>query len=472
MTALAPAPGARHGVAPPPAASSSADRRRRRAARRDGWRDTLEATAWLAGTGAVALALASGTLDVTTPAGTLITLGRLTGMAASTLILTQLVLIARIPAVERAVGHDRAARVHGRLGRLGFLVILAHAALLIAGYAMSAGAGVLDQTWQFVVGYGTPMLLASVGLLVLIAVVVTSYAAVRRRWQYETWHAVHVFSYLAVGLSVPHQLTDGSTFRAMGFAWWYWVVLWSVAAGGLLVFRVGRPLARHLRHRLTVAFVDPLPDGSTVIAMRGRRLGALHARPGQFLLFRFLERDIWGQAHPYSLSRAPREEWLRITVKPLGDHSARLASIRPGTRVMVEGPLGTFTDRERAGGPVVLAGAGIGIAPIVAMLDGAELERGRCTVIVRASSAADAPHLDEVMAFAEQRGFAVHVLLGPRGDGWTPAAQPVRLRDLVPDLADADVYACGPEPWVGALLDEAEQEGVPRDRLHTEAFAW
>ncbi|WP_062529028.1 ferredoxin reductase family protein [Demequina rhizosphaerae] len=472
MTAVAPRTPARRAPAPHRYVDPTVRDRRERAAGRSRRKDTLEAAAWLAGVGGVSFMLASGSVDVTSVAGLLITLGRIAGIAASTMIMAQLILIARIPLVEQAIGHDRAARVHSQLGRIGFLVIIAHIVLLVAGYAMPTQTGLLAQTWDFVVGWGGPMFMASVGFVVLCAVVITSYAIVRSRWRYENWHAVHVFSYVAVGLSIPHQLTDGESFMSMGVAWWYWVVLWTVAVGGLLAYRVVRPLARFLRHDIRVAAVGTLPDGSTVVAMHGRRLRKLGARGGQFLLFRFLQAGMWGQAHPYSLSRTVRDGWMRITVKPLGDGSSALRTLKPGTRVMVEGPLGIFTDESRSGDHLVLAGAGVGITPVLALLEAADIRPGGCTVIVRAHSEAEIPHLDEFRELAAARGAALHVLVGRRGDGWAPAAFPTRLAQLVPSIAGADVYACGPQPWVDAVLDDAAAAGVPDDRRHAEEFAW
>ncbi|WP_062377182.1 ferredoxin reductase family protein [Demequina pelophila] len=446
--------------------------RRRRAAALERRRETAFALGWLAGTGTIAFMLASGTVDVTTVPGFLTTLGRLAGIVASTTILCQLILIGRIPWVERYVGHDKAARLHGQLGRMGFLFILAHLVFIVTGYALSTRSGVLDQAWSLVVDYGGPMFLAWAGFILLTAVVVTSLALMRSRWSYEDWHVVHLFAYVAIGFSVPHQFTDGSTFREMGWGWWYWLVLWTVAVGGLLVFRVIRPLVLLRRHDLRVAALDRLADGSIVVTMSGRDLTRLGPRPGQFLLFRFLDRERWAQAHPYSLSRAPLDGWLRITVKPLGDGSAGLANLRVGTRVMVEGPLGTMTEDSRAGDHLVLAGAGVGITPVLALLEGAAYRPGECTVIVRASSIAEAPHLDEIRAIATARGARLYELIGHRGASWGAAGAEAPLPVLVPEIAGADVYACGPEAWADALLAEARACGVSEDRLHREEFVW
>src|SRR4029079_17305800 len=117
-----------------------------------------------------------------------------------------------------------------------------------------------------------------------------------------------------------------------------------------------------------VARVAEEAPGVVSILLRGRRLDRLPVAGGQFFQWRFLRGGLWWQAHPYSLSAAPAGDFLRITVKDLGDHSAGLAALAPGTRVAIEGPYGSFTsdtaERER----LLLVGAGVGTAPVLALL--------------------------------------------------------------------------------------------------------
>lgn len=439
---------------------------------RSRWRDGLEALGWLSGIGAIGFLLASGTADFSTGAGLFIALGRIAGIIASTMIMVQMVLASRAPIVERVVGHDRALAAHGRLGRIGFFVLSAHVVLVVLGYAGRSHIGLVDQSVQFALHFGGPMTAGVLGFGVLCLVIVTSLVAVRARWRYETWHAVHLFSYAAIALTIPHQFLNGTTFAAGGAATWYWAVLWSVSIGLFVIWRLLRPLARFFRHNIRVADVHGLPDGSTVVTVSGRNLRKLYARPGQYFLWRFLSRDLWDEAHPYSLSRAPLDKWLRITVGSAGDYSAALARLRPGTRVMLEGPLGVFHEQTRVGRRLVLAGAGVGIAPILAMLEGASFAPGECTVILRASRIEEMVHLTEIKALADRRGATVYGFLGPRGFGWTPRDQPATLAELVPGIRDADIYVCGPEPWTRAVMKDARRAGVPEAALHHELFAW
>lgn len=440
------------------------------------WRDTLESIFWLSGVGAVSLMLAAGA-PIGSVADALTTIGRATGIVAATMMMVQLLVIARIPVIERRVGHDRAALLHGRLGRIGFIVMAAHVITLVLGYGARVQSGWWDQAWTFALHFGNEMTLAVIGFWLLIAVVVTSLAAVRRRWRYERWHAVHLLTYVVIGVSIPHQFVNGTTFsgNAMSatdtFARWYWAVLWTLSIGGFLVYRLLRPVWHLLRHRITVAKVERNPDGTISVWMTGRRLQRMHPRAGQFFMWRFLAPGMWTEAHPFSLSRSPRGDVMRITVKPVGDHTAAMADLLPGTKVMAEGPLGRFTAHHRRAHGTVLAGAGSGIAPIVAILEDLD-SSGPIVVFLRARTASEIPHLEEIRELAQDRGATLYLLEGRRSDDWLPKGLAASMTQLAPATAASDIYVCGPEAWATAVMDEARACGAPEEHLHREEFTW
>jgi ferredoxin-NADP reductase len=99
------------------------------------------------------------------------------------------------------------------------------------------------------------------------------------------------------------------------------------------------------------------------VYIRGKRLDELRAEPGQFFRWRFLTRDLAWAANPYSLSAPVRPDLIRITVKNSGRHSSALRRLRPGTRVIAEGPYGALTAGRRRRRKVLLLAGGVGITP-------------------------------------------------------------------------------------------------------------
>src|SRR5207247_9639858 len=96
----------------------------------------------------------------------------------------------------------------------------------------------------------------------------------------------------------------------------------------------------------------------------GRNLGRLHASPGQYFRWRFLTPGAWHLAHPYSLSEEPGGQSLRITVRIGGPHTSMLTRLRPGTRVVAEGPCGGLVAAAGWAGPVTLIAGGGGLTPL------------------------------------------------------------------------------------------------------------
>ncbi|WP_347405358.1 ferric reductase-like transmembrane domain-containing protein [Micromonospora sp. WMMD980] len=158
----------------------------------------------------------------------LTSLGRLTGLLSADLMLIQVVLMARVPLLERRFGQDRIARWHRLTGFTSFHLLLAHVLLTVLGYAGTARQGMLAETWDLVVTY-PGMLLATAALALLVLVVVTSVRAARRRLRYESWHLLHLYAYLGVALALPHQLWTGADFLASPLARAYWWTVYLLA---------------------------------------------------------------------------------------------------------------------------------------------------------------------------------------------------------------------------------------------------
>lgn len=416
-----------------------------------------------------------GITDLGSWASGLTSVGRLTGLWSADLLLVQVLLMSRLPPLEHAFGRDRLARIHRIIGFVSFDLMLAHIVTIIVGYASAQWRQVPATTWDLITTYGG-VLLSLAGTVCLVMVVVTSIKKARRRLRYESWHLIHLYAYLGVALALPHQLWTGQEFLQSPGATLYWWSLWIAAAGAVLVWRVVLPLTRSLRHGLQVTSVVRESSDVVSVYLTGRRIDRLPLRAGQFLNVRFLDGPGWSRANPFSLSAAPDGRSLRITAKALGEGSSRLAHLRPGTRAMIEGPYGRLTSRARTQPRVLLAGAGVGITPIRALAEGLDYARGEAVLLQRFTAE---PLFDaELRVLESEKGLRVLALPGPRphpDSVFGAAAGPDEFQALqywVPDVAERDVFLCGPIAWTTGVEQLLAEAGVPADHVHTESFGW
>lgn len=391
----------------------------------------------------------------------------MTGLIGSYLFLIVVLLAGRIPFLERTLGQDRLTRWHRLTAPWALVLIAAHGALITAGYAQTARTGVLHQFGTLLTTY-PGILTATAGFALLVLAGFSSARIARSRMKYETWWAVHLYTYLALALSFSHQLATGAPFIANPLARVFWTGLWVGTAGVVLLYRVLLPLWRSVLHRLEVVSVAPAGPGAVSVVLRGRHLQHLPISGGQFCQLRILKRSLWWQAHPYSISALPAGPYLRFTIKAIGDHSRSLAKLRPGTRIAIEGPYGAFTADSMRTEKVVLIGAGVGVTPLRAMLEDLP-GRADPVVITRASDRDGLLLGDEIRELTAQRGGRLHELLGRREE---IALSPRALHHLIPDIAKRDLFICGPPSFTATVRRAARALGVPEEQVHHEEFAF
>jgi predicted ferric reductase len=401
------------------------------------------------------------------PGGWLIALGRLFGFTGTYLMLIMVLLIARLPWLERTVGQDRLVRWHRRIGPWPIVLISLHVVSITLGYAQMTKSGPLHQLWVFLTHY-PDMLAAMVAFGLILMAGFSSIRIARQKMRYETWWIVHLYTYLALALAFAHQIVTGVVFLGHPLTRAFWIVIWAGTAGVVVTSRIVFPIVRNYRLQLRVADVIEEGPGIYSLTVSGKNLSRLAVSGGQFFQWRFLTRELWWHSHPYSLSALPRPPFMRVTVKGLGDQSSAVAHLRPGTRVFVEGPYGTFTRHARTTNRVVLIGAGVGITPLRALLEDLPGDVD-VSVVIRASSPADVVHRDELEALVQLRKGTFHELVGSRGEVRFDASA---MRKLLPRLAQSDVYVCGPSGFTDHVVASALKLGVPRARIHFEAFTF
>lgn len=222
------------------------------------------------------------------------------------------------------------------------------------------------------------------------------------------------------------------------------------------------------------------PDVVSFVLRPGDGRPAGSFRPGQYVSVQVELADGARQIRQYSLSAAPgRPDW-RISVKrvrgtagPDGEVSSWLHEhAHPGDTLTVSMPFGDLVLPE-GDGPLLLASAGIGNTPVLAMLDHLTCTGPDRRVVnvhadrTPADHAHREEHLDRVRALPDCR---LHLWYeSPGGEAPEAAARRADLGDL--DLPeDLTAYLCGPLPFMRAVRGDLLRRGVPAERIHYEVF--
>ena len=453
--------------------------RRRSANRRSRQRggDLLIGAFWTSVAASVALWIAAGGLRrMPDTGGVLLAVGIVSGLVATDLLLVMLVLAARVPFIDRAIGQDSAIAFHRRLGTPAMALLVAHLVFVVTGYAVIEPSSPVAEAITLVAA-GADLTAAYGAFAIIVLVVVTSVVgAIRRRMPYEAWYLVHLLAYVGVLLAVPHELEQGDVLALGTPERLYWAALYAFAFGALALCRVVLPAVKSLRHGLRVTWVEHVAPDAVSIHMVGRDLGRLRASGGQYATWRFWSWRTWWHAHPVSFSSVPTDTIARITVRTLGAGTRRLADVRPGTFVSVAGPYGVFTERARAAPYLAIVAAGIGITGARSLLEDSTLRPGEASVVLRASDERQRYLWAEVVDLVRERGATLLTMTGHRPLGvatWMSASALDNGLDLVrlfPRLHQSDLYVCGAPAWADLVIADARRLGVPRDRIHVERF--
>ena len=227
--------------------------------------------------------------DFTSLYASLASFSRLSALVGTYLAIVGIFLVARIPWVERGVGHDRLVTWHRKLGPWSLYLIGAHVLLILVGFAGQDSIPLYKEMWQFLTLYEW-MWFALAGFFLMILAGVTSYKKARAKMSYETWWIVHVLTYFAMAASFMHQIVNGSMFVGHPLNRFFWTALYVVMGASVLYWRIGLPLVRSLRHNIKVDRVVIEGPGVVSVIMRGRKLHNLSAQGGQFFSWRFLEK--------------------------------------------------------------------------------------------------------------------------------------------------------------------------------------
>lgn len=396
-------------------------------------------------------------------------IGRLLGLLGMCAILTQLILIGRIRFIEELWGHDRMNRIHRIVGYSILGLFVGHGVLLGWGYSLLGNKNFIDQNIDFIQNW-PDVLNALLGILLFAIIITLSVPGIRRRLRYETWYFAHLFMYLAISMVFDHQTNAGDFVGNPQFTV-FWQTLVYTIVGFLIIYRFVRPLYLLVIHRFHIEKVVPENDTVNSLYITGERMNTFKWKPGQFAHIRIFAKGFWTESHPFSISVAPNGTYMRFTPKAIGDFTKKVSQVPQGSLVLIDGPLGHFTEDAAKTDDFVFIAGGIGITPIRAMLQALAHESKKMTLIWAVTHEEDLVFMNELPHLTKN----IHIFVSKGAH--TPEYQEGRLnteviQELVPDIKMKDVYLCGPLLMMEMVRKSLYELNVPNTQIHFEKFSY
>jgi predicted ferric reductase len=400
----------------------------------------------------------------------LVSIGALFGLYAMFAFITQYILMSGIAPLERPFGLDRLIRLHHVNGFLGWGLLFGHIPLILLGYGQSSGLPMLAQLRELM-GVLPYVTLAVIADILLQVVFVSSIVIVRRRLRYEWWRTTHFLVYGVFILAFWHQLANGQELLVYPWLRRYWIVLFILALVSVAWRRYARPMVLYARYRFRVSKVTHEVSGVTSVYVTGRNLETFHYQAGQFAFWYFWQRGFRTQKHPFTISSSPSDPYLRLSAKAIGDYSAQLPELAKDTPVFINGPYGRFTTAVQAQPKRLFIAGGIGITPIRSML-GAGRQPGDI-LLYSARTPTDLAFYKEIESWRQQ-GLQVGYFVGEKA-GLQPHMRLAQIdaasiQKAAPDVAQRDVWLCGPPAMMDAIEKALVTLCVPKRQIHTERF--
>ncbi len=424
---------------------------------------------WL---GMYALALAGPLVliairDEAAPRPFIFELGSALGIAALSLLALQLVLPARLPLLS-AIGAEVAVRLHRRLADIMIAVVAAHvAAVMVADPSRLQLLQFFGEPWRAQAAIGS--------VAALTALMITSIVRRRVRLSYVWWRVIHLLlGALALVLAVVHTIGVGR-YLMSGPAEWTLIALTVAGLGAIVVMR-SRRLRRGSVRPYAVERVVTEQGGAVTLELRADGHGGQRFIPGQFAWLKLPDLRASLAEHPFSYSSSAEAfDRPSFTMKTQAGFSAKAAGFDPGTRLLVDGPHGSFRPRATSTGTLLIAG-GIGITPSMSILRTAA-DRGelRPYLLVYGARSLDGVTFSaDLEALRQRMNLTIVLVLSSPPPDWVGERGRINAgvldRHLPADVRGWQFMVCGSGPFVDGAMEALEAVGVPGERVHAERF--
>lgn len=377
------------------------------------------------------------------------------GAIAFLLMTTSIFLATRLKVAEDFFGGlDRMYQVHKYCGIIAGTLVLFH----FFGVPKELPSNIDPILFPLVPS-------APLGMGALILLVLSLAITLNRKIPYHRWRMPHKAMGLVYFLVIGHFMTAPAIFfERFNYSGLILIAAAIIGVASYLYSIFG--MNKKTGNLYKIEAVNELERATElVLSPIGEKLKFI---PGQFAFLEIQDKG-WNEPHPFTISSSSNDDNLHFTLKVLGDWTRKIRDkLEAGGEVIVRGPYGRF-DSAKAGNKQVWLAGGIGITPFLSKLRSIDKNDPReIMLIYGVREQKEALFLDELKKLTKALPKTKIVLL-ESNKGQFAKVQMMKSNLKLP-LASYNFFLCGPKTMLNGVMKDLKNEGVPRDKIHSEAF--
>lgn len=386
-------------------------------------------------------------------------LGGISGYVVIVFMSFNFILAARFRIIENILTSlDKLFRIHKWTGILGFSFAMNHVLFLA-----------LDNITNFF-SYYIPILdnvlYKNIGMLALYSLFVIIMLARANFLPYHIWKFIHSFMGVPFIIAGIHIYLVSSVYAFLPAQIWlgFWLIVGIISyVYAVFLFEIIGP-----GFTSKILKVEKLKDITNIYIQRPQYFNFV---AGQFAFIKLFDKNISQEPHPYTISSSPFDDYIRFSIKGLGDWSSKVGNVTVGSKVKIIGPYGHFNvTRLKPSKKQVWIAGGIGVTPFLSMAK-SESNLKTCediTFIYSCKNQGDAVFNEEIQSYEAIDKNIKFISHCSDDSGFLTADY---ILDLVNnDLNDTIFLFCGPRPMTRGLIKQLKEKGVKDDRFAFEYF--
>ncbi len=415
---------------------------------------------------------------------TLLTFGRLAGLVGFMLYAINLVLSIRRRWLENLFGGlNRVYIAHHLTGGLALVFLLFHPVFLAFRYIelqtlatiKDAASFLLPRAIHFDASYYEVQDAIAInnGIIAFLGMVVLLFITFFVKLPYRIWVFTHKFLGVAFVFAGLHTIMIVSDVYHDPFLKIY-IIAWTIIGLAAYVYRslLGNMFVRRLPYKVISCGVLP---GNVVHVFLEPVHKGIDFKPGQFVFVRFLwsESDnITQEAHPFSIASSPNEpnSQLRLYMKALGDFTASLKNLKPGTIAEIEGAFGRFLPARYDNAPQIWIAGGIGITPFLSIARSFNQNKPQVDMFYSVQTRSELIDQEALADFLPKNypQFKYHPFVSEEQNGFLTAEY---INSEAGGVKGKEIFLCGPPPMMKSIRAQLKSMGVPNSKIHSEEFS-